>query len=143
MSRPARKIDCTPKQRIALEAILKSRKQKSGMHLRVHMVLQCMDGWKIREIAKANRVTSATVMRWKNRYIERGIEGLADCVRSGRPAKYAQDFKATILAKLEEDPPVGYTQWDGPLLAAETGYSKHAIWRLLRSQRICPARKRS
>ena len=62
MSRPARKIDCTPEQRIALEAILKSRKQKPGIHLRVRMVLQCMDGWKIREIAKANRVTSTTVM---------------------------------------------------------------------------------
>jgi transposase len=82
-------------------------------------------------------------MRWKNRYIEHGLEGLTDCARSGRPAKYAQDFKATILAKLEEDPPAGYAEWDGPLLAAETGYSKHAIWRLSRSQRICLARKRS
>ena len=143
MARPARTIDCTPEQRIELEAILKSRKQKSGMHLRVRMVLQCMDGWKINDIAKANRVTSATVMLWKNRYIKHGLEGLTDCMRSGRPPKYAQDFKATILAKLEEKPPAGYAQWDGPLLAAETGYSKHAIWRLLRSQRICLARKRS
>jgi transposase len=82
-------------------------------------------------------------MRWKNRYIASGLQGLADCARSGRPAKYKQEFKATILAKLEEAPPAGYAQWDGPLLAAQTGYSKHAIWRLLRSQRICLARKRS
>ncbi len=143
MARPARKIDCTPDQRSELEAILKSRKQKSGMHLRVRMILQCLDGWKINDIAKANRVTSATVILWKNRYIERGIEGLADSARSGRPVKYAQDFRATVLAKLEEEPPAGYAQWDGPLLATETGYSKHAIWRLLRSQRICLARKRS
>jgi transposase len=102
-----------------------------------------MDGWKISDLAKANRITSTTVIRWKNRYIEHGLKGLMDCARSGRPAKYAQDFRATILAKLEEDPPVGCSQWDGPLLAAKTGYSKHAIWRLLRSQRICLARKRS
>lgn len=143
MARPARKIDCTPDQRSELEAILKRRKQKSGMHLRVRMILQCLDGWKINDIAKANRVTSATVILWKNRYIERGVEGLADSARSGRPVKYAQDFRATVLAKLEEEPPAGYVQWDGPLLAAETGYSKHAIWRLLRSQRIGLARKRS
>ena len=66
MGRPARTIDCTPEQRGELEAILKSRKQKSGMHLRARMLLQCMDGWKINEIAKANRVTPATVMLWKN-----------------------------------------------------------------------------
>lgn len=143
MARPARTIDRTPEQRNELEAILKSRKQTSGTHLRARMILQCMDGWKISDIAKANRVTSATVIHWKNRYIEHGLEGLADCARSGRPPKYAQNFKATVLAKLEEDPPTGYAQWDGPLLAAETGYSKHAIWRLLRAQRISLARKRS
>lgn len=143
MARPARVIDCTSEQRGKLEAILKSRKQKSGMHLRVRMILQCIDGWKIIEIAKANRVTPATVMLWKNRYLKYGLEGLTDCVRSGRPAKYTQAFKAAVLAKLEEKPPTGYAQWDGPLLAAETGYSKHAIWRLLRAQCICLARKRS
>ena len=67
MARPARAMDCSLEQRDALEAILKSRKQKSGIHLRARRVLQCMDGWKINDIAKANRVTSATVMRWKNR----------------------------------------------------------------------------
>ena len=64
-------------------------------------------------------------------------------MRSGRPATYAQDFRVATLAKLEEEPPAGYAQWDGPLLAAQTGYSKQAIWRFLRSQRICLARKRS
>ncbi len=34
MARPARKIDCTPEQRGELEAILKSRKQKAGLHSR-------------------------------------------------------------------------------------------------------------
>lgn len=143
MARPARPLECTPEQRRALEAILKSRKQKSGLHLRVRIILQCMDGWKINDIAKANSVSATTVMLWKNRYIERGYEGLTDKVRSGRPVQYGQDFKAAILAKLEEDPPAGYAQWDGPLLAAATGFSKHAIWRLLRAQRICLARKRS
>jgi len=143
MARPARKIIHTAEEKLELESILKSRKQKSGIHLRARMILQCMDGWKIADIAKANRVTSATVISWKNRYIERGIEGLFDCIRSGRPATYTLEFKAAILAKLEEAPPAGYAQWDGPLLARETGHSKHAIWRLLRSQRICLARKRS
>jgi len=143
MARPARILDCLPQTRLKLEEILKSRTQKVGLHLRAHIVLQCIDGRKVADIAKANMVSSTTVMRWKNRYLEFGIEGLTDRERSGRPATYAQEFKETILTKLEEQPPAGYAQWDGPLLAAETGYSTHAIWRLLRSQRICLARKRS
>ena len=45
--------------------------------------------------------------------------------------------------KLEEEPPPGHGCWTGSLLAAATGYSKHAVWRLLRRQRITLARKRS
>jgi transposase len=143
MARTARVLNCTADVRRELEAILKSRKQKSGLHLRVRIVLQCLDDWKIADIAKANRVSMTTVMRWKNRYLESGVDGLKDHARSGRPARYKQEFKTVVLAKLEEEPPAGFAQWDGPLLASKTGYSKHAIWRLLRSQRICLARKRS
>jgi len=143
MARPARKFEDTPEARRELEAILRGRKQKSGLHLRARIVLQCMDGWKVADIAKANTVSMTTVMRWKNRYLEAGIDGLEEHARSGRPASYGQEFKVAVLAKLEEAPPAGFSQWDGTLLAAETGYSKHAIWRLLRSQRISLARKRS
>lgn len=143
MARPARKFEDTPEARRKLEAILRGRKQKSGLHLRVRIVLQCMDGWKVADIAKANKVSMTTVMRWKNRYLEAGIDGLEEHARSGRPTTYGQEFKVAVLVKLEESPPAGFSQWDGALLAAETGYSKHAIWRLLRSQRISLARKRS
>ena len=143
MGRPSREIDCPRESRNELEAILRCRKGDSGLHLRARIVLQCIDGWKIGDIARANRVSVMTVMRWKNRYLEFGLNGLADRARSGRPVSYAQEFKAAVLAKLEENPPAGYAQWDGPLLSSETGYSKHAIWRLLRSQRICLARRRS
>jgi hypothetical protein len=58
-----------------------------------------------------------TVMRWKNRCLELGIPGLEDYARNGRPARYKQEFKTTVLAKLEEEPPAGYSQWDSALLA--------------------------
>ena len=143
MARPARELESTPESRRELEIILKRRKQKSGLHLRARIILQYMEGWKIADIAKANKVSMTTVMRWKNRYLEAGVDGLEEQSRSGRPACYGQEFKAAVLAKPEDAPPAGFSQWDGALLASETGYSKHAIWRFLRSQRIRLARKRS
>lgn len=47
------------------------------------------------------------------------------------------------MRKLQEPPPAGHSCWNGALLAEETGYSKHAIWRFLRCQRISLARRRS
>ncbi len=143
MARPARILEMTAEGRRELETILSSRSQPSGLHVRARIVLQCMEGGKLADIARANRVSIPTVIRWRDRYFESGIAGLSDHSRTGRPIVYGQDFKTVVLSKLEESPPAGYAQWDGALLAAQTGYSKHAIWRLLRSQRICLARKRS
>jgi transposase len=102
-----------------------------------------LDGRQTKEIAQSCGVSAPTVIRWKNRFIEKGILGLSDHDRSGRPPTYKDEFKQTVLKKLEQAPPEGFARWDGALLARELGYSKHAIWRLLREQRISLARKRT
>ena len=143
MSRPARQLHVTPEERNLLEGYIKKRNVSAGMQKRIQIILNCIDNWKIADIAKANNVSQTSVVRWKNRYLESGISGLKDLQRSGRPTIYNNEFQNVILSKLEETPPEGYSQWDGVLLAQQTGYSKHAIWRFLRSRQICLARKRS
>ena len=75
--------------------------------------------------------------------MESGLPGLYTKKIPGRPAKYTEEFRKTIFKTLEKSPPPGFSQWNGALLAQVTGYSKDAIWRLLRKQRICLQRKRS
>jgi transposase len=143
MARPSRLVICDGDTKAQLLEIVKSRKQPSGLSLRVKIVLKCLDELPVKEIAHACGISSVTVIRWKNRFIEGGIAGLSDHYRSGRPAIYQEEFKQAVLAKLEQPPPEGFGQWDGVLLARELGYSKYAIWRLLREHRISLARKRS
>jgi transposase len=123
--------------------IARSRKQEFGLSLRAKIILQCLEGRPVKDIAQSCGVSAVTVIRWKNRFIAAGMTGLSDHDRSGRPAVYREEFKKSVLKKLEQAPPDGFGQWDGTLLARELGYSKHAIWRLLRDQRINLARKRS
>ena len=143
MARPARRVVCDADTKARLLAIARSRKQQSGLSMRVKIILQCMDGRPVKEIAQSCGVSAVTVIRWKNRFIADGMAGLSDHDRSGRPAIYQEEFKQSVLKTLEQAPPDGFGQWDGTLLACELGYSKHAIWRLLREQRISLARKRS
>jgi transposase len=143
MSRPPKQIPCDAKVRAQLIEITRSRTQASGLCLRARIVLRCLEGEQIQAIAKAYNMSNSTIIRWKNRFIENGIAGLMDHARSGRPATYQQEFKQAVLTKLEHDPPKGFAQWDGVLLAQELDCSKHAIWRLLREQRISLARRRS
>jgi len=143
MARPARRVICDEATKAKLIEIARSRTQQSGLNLRVKIILQCLEGKPIKEIASACNVNATTVIRWKNRFIEKGISGLSDQSRSGRPATYQKEFKQSVLEKLEQPPPAGFAKWDGGLLSRELGYSKHAIWRLLREQRISLARKRT
>ena len=143
MARPARRVTCDEATKVELFEIARSRTQQAGLNLRVKIILQCLEGKPIKEIASTCNTDASTVIRWKNRFIEKGMAGLADESRSGRPPTYQEEFKQSVLRKLEQPPPVGFAKWDGPLLARELGYSKHAIWRLLREQRISLARKRT
>jgi len=143
MARPAKRVVCDEDTKARLLEIARSRKQQSGLSLRAKIILQCLGDRTVKEIAQNCGVSAATVIRWKNRFIAAGMTGLSDNGRSGRPAVYREEFKRSVLKKLEQTPPDGFGQWDGSLLARELGYSKHAIWRLLREQRINLARKRS
>jgi transposase len=143
MARPASRVKCSEAEKAKLASIANSRKKASGLVLRAKIILACLEGASVKEAAGSCGVTSATVIRWKKRFMERGMEGLSDRRRSGRPPVYRKDFKEAVLAKLEGPPPEGFGQWDGALLAAELGCSKHAVWRFLRQNRISLARKRS
>ena len=144
MARRTKQITASEEERLHLERLLKNRTLPAGQHLRIQIVLHCMEGKSLAETAALNKVTQQTVSRWRDRYIAQGLDGLHELPRSGRPGKYnTQQFQETILRKLEEQPPPGHGCWTGSLLATATGYSKHTIWRLLRRQHIVLARRRS
>jgi transposase len=107
------------------------------------MILACAQGRAIKEIAEAFQTTQATVIRWKNRFLESGLKGLGEKRRSGRPVHYGEAFRRQVFEKLSEQVPAGYGQWDGVLLARALETSKDAIWRLLKKERISLARRRT
>ena len=143
MTRPAKQIAASAEERLQLERLLNSRSLPVGQHVRIRIVLHCMEGKSLAETAALNHVAVHTASRWRDRYIALGLEGLRDLPRSGRPSRYARSFEESILRKPAEPPPAGHGCWNGALLAEATGYSKHAVWRFLRRQRISLARRRS
>ena len=143
MARPAKRVICDDTTKAKLIEIARSRTQQSGLSLRVKIILQCLEGKSVQDTASSCGVCTSTVIRWKGRFIENGLSGLSDHTRSGRPAIYQEEFRQSVLKKLEQAPPDGFAKWDGALLARELGYSKDAIWRLLREHRISLTRKRT
>ena len=75
--------------------------------------------------------------------MEKGLDGLRDKPRSGRPTKYGRKFQNKVLSLLGEPPPKGLSAWDGPSIAQELNVPKDAVWKILRNNGIHLQRQRS
>jgi len=143
MSRKAKAIQCSEKQLIELKHIASSRTESHQRVVRASIVIQGIEGKRVKDIATDLKLTPLTVRTWRDRFIANGVDGLADLPRSGAPAIYDENFKRLVLEKLNTPPPDGLARWDGTTLAKVLGVSPDAVWRLLRKEGICLARQRT
>ena len=110
---------------------------------RARIILACLEGKEIQQVARELRVSIPSVSKWRQRFSLWGLRGLRDRLRPGKPVKYDTAFRNRVLALLEEKPPPGMSHWDGPAVAEKLDASVHAVWRVLRREGIYVQRRRS
>ena len=143
MPRVAIALSCTQEVMTELERLSRSRSGEVRMAERARIVLACLKGQRNDEIAREMRVRPNTVGQWRRRFAARGIAGLRDAPRPGKPVTYGVELRDRILAQLELAPPTGMASWDGGSLGLAVGASDHAVWRVLRKEGIQLQRHRS
>jgi len=143
MPKIAKMITCEPHEREAIEKLSTSRTAEARLVERARMVLGCLKGEPVIQIARRLRVRPNTVIQWRGRFEQKGLPGLQDRARSGKPPQYGGEFRNQVLKALEGPPPAGQACWDGPTVAARLKTSVHAVWRVLRKEGICLSRQRS
>ena len=86
---------------------------------RARIVLLAADGVPGKQIAALVGCAEPTVVMWRSRFAERGLTGLVDAPRSGKPATIGQAVRDEILSITLTEPPVdlGITHWSSRLLA--------------------------
>lgn len=104
------------------------------LRARARIVTLAAEGLANTEIAERLGLSRPTVIGWRRRYEQEGIEGLVDKQRSGRPREIDDDVRLDIVARTLAGPPkrLGITHWSTRLLAAEVGVSNFTvamIWR--------------
>ncbi len=143
MSRKAREIVLEPEQRAELERLVRTHITPKRMAERAQIILWGAEGQTNVEMAKRLRTRVARISKWRTRFSREGLEGLLDEPRPGQPRKYTAETERTILRKIDEPPPKGYAQWNGALLAKETGIPDYEVWAVLRKRGISLQRRRS
>ena len=134
---------CDEKNRKAVEKLSRSHTGEARLVLRARIIIGCMKGESVGQIARRLGVRPNTVIDWRRRFEKEGSAGLRDRPRPGKPRRYGAAFRRNVLKVLEERPPAGQACWDGPAVARRLNVSVHAVWRLLRKEGICLSRQRS
>ena len=85
MGRPKKPMVVTPGQRDELEAMERSKSLRGELVFRARIILLCATGKTNHEIGELMMMNSATVGKWRRRFLNSGISGLHDGRRTGRP----------------------------------------------------------
>jgi transposase len=96
------------------------RSEESRYDHRLHGLLLVTTGQSCREVARLFGEDASTVQRWVRRFEDRGLEGLREGERPGRPRQLDAGQWRRVAADLRRSPRafgLAANLWDGPLLA--------------------------
>ena len=109
-------------ERTALNKRVRGAKTAHRDRLRAQIVLAAARGRDNARIAADLRITVDTVRKWRGRFAGRGLDGLADLPRAGRPRQISELTRAAVVAlacQLPAATGVPLSRWTGPELLAE------------------------
>jgi transposase len=84
-------------ERETLGRIARSRTVGAGQVRRAQIVLHALEGLKAPEISARMDLCGATVRHWLKRFNARGLQGLEEDVRSGRPPTYSAEQRSAVI----------------------------------------------
>lgn len=139
VNRPAAPLALREGDHQLLVAMTRSPTVQAGLAQRARILLLAAEGHSNTAIADRVGVSRPTVLVWRQRYDEVGLDGLVDRARPGRsPQASAADVLAATLR-----PPgraLGVTHWSSRLLGEHLGVGRGTVTRAWHSYGVQPVR---
>ena len=124
--------------REVLERWARRPKTAQGLAMRARIVLAAADGERSVDVAARLGCSDTTVSKWRVRFAERGLDGLHDEPRPGKPRTISDDDVERVIVTTLEAQPDNATHWSTRSMAAATGMSQSAISRIWRAFALKP-----
>ncbi|MDP9074025.1 MAG: IS630 family transposase [Actinomycetota bacterium] len=126
-----------------MERLVRRPKSAQAMALRARIVLACAEGATNQAVAAELGVSPSTVTKWRNRFVDRRLQGLIDEYRSGAPRTVTDDKVEAVIVKTLEERPANATHWSTRSMAKATGMSQTSISQIWRAFNLQPHRSES
>jgi transposase len=117
-----------------------ARRAKSSQALaqRCRIVLGCAAGNTNKQVAEDLGVSPQMVCKWRQRFVDKRLDGLADEPRPGAPRTITDEAVEEVIAATLERQPRDATHWSRTSMAAETGLSKSTVGRIWKAFGLKP-----
>lgn len=136
--RPRQPIVVSDADREVLERWSKRPKSPHSVAQRARIVLLSADGLTNVAVAERVGVNQATVVKWRKRFIEGGVDGLVDEPRPGAPRTISDADVEEVIVRTLEDQPTDATHWSTRDLAKKVGMSPSSVGRIWKAFGLKP-----
>ena len=136
--RPTVAVELSGEEREVLERWARRPKSSQALALRCRIVLAAAEGRHNNEIAAALGCHAATVSKWRRRFAQRRVDGLADDPRPGPPRKITDAVIEDVLVRTLETLPSDATHWSTRSMAKAAGVSQTAVSQIWRAFGLKP-----
>ena len=127
--------------RSELGRLIRSRGTPQKVVLRAKIVLLSADGVATSKIMEQLQTTCPTITRWRQRYAEKGVEGLCkDATRPGRKRRISDGQVGDVIERTLHSTPVNATHWSVRTMAKATALSPATIQRIWSNHGLQPHR---
>ncbi len=140
MARPKAGLVVAPSEREALQRWSQRPKTAQALALRARIVLHCAQGKDNGVVADELGVTRQMVGKWRQRFVDRRLDGLLDEPRPGAPRRIHDADVERVITKTLESTPRGATHWSTRSMAQASGMSQSAVSRIWRAFALQPHR---
>lgn len=137
MGRPILQIQLNDTDRRELERRSKGSTTPKRDCLRARIILGRAEGLKQEAVARQLGVSQVIVSKWTRRFVDSGMEGLADATGRGRKPSIPEQKIRKVIEQVTQ-PPKGRTRWSVRSMARAVGISRHSVHQIWRRNDLKP-----
>jgi transposase len=135
-----RTFELNEEQRRELMSIAQSRSLPARYVMRAKLILLLDEGTTFGAIRERLETTNRTIIRWKERFLAQGVEGLSTSHPGQKAYRLTPGLRAKVLNTTRKKPSDGASHWSCRKLAEVLGISKDLVHRIWREAGVRPHR---